>query len=53
MSLVDRAASFLPFALRAPLLYAGAASLMHTSFIRGRPGALGGDAPFALEGGTE
>ena len=30
-SLVDRAASFLPFALRAPLLYAGAASLMHTS----------------------
>ena len=33
-------AAFLPFAVRAPLLYSAAASLMWTHFIRGRPGAL-------------
>lgn len=48
-ALVDLAASFLPFALRAPLLYLGACSLMWTSFIRGRPGELAAPA----EGGTE
>eukprot|EP00908_Phaeocystis_cordata_P026171 Transcript_864.p1 GENE.Transcript_864~~Transcript_864.p1 ORF type:complete len:393 (-),score=138.36 Transcript_864:29-1159(-) len=46
---VDKVASLLPFVVRAPLLYAGACSLMWTNFIRGRPGELAAQA----EGGTE
>ena len=47
---VDRASSFLPMAVRAPLLCAAACSLMWTSFIRGRPGEL---AASRGDGGSE
>ena len=50
---VDRAAAFLPFAVRAPLLYAAAASLMWTRFIRGRPGELAARGAEAADAGTE